>query len=264
MILARAWATFFLGSGVAFFAAIGWVGTSIANTTCSSAMWLALFGVGTAIAGTSACIAAGAIAVLATSVASGLATYGYSVGWTFEGEGAALGKRDGYKQIVDTTFGLAHNYDADTHKALNLTLNMTLGRLVTLNDNGVIRVAIGATSGLGQIMDGFDAFKSSKSTAAAPSKRQSSETVDWISFNTYGENMEEGGEFLEAVDEDANASASSADYSVDGWAEGFDYYSTKFCLGASPANNGLGQNSIVVGEVYTNAYGGIDTFCDSG
>jgi hypothetical protein len=69
---------------------------------------------------------------------------------------------------------------------------------------------------------------------------------------------------MEAVDEDANAAASSADYSIDGWAESFDYYSTKFCLGASPPNNGLGQNSIIVGEVYTNAYGGIDTFCDSG
>jgi hypothetical protein len=70
------------------------------------------------------------------------------------------------------------------------TLNMTLGRLVTLKDNGVIRVAIEATSGLGQIMDGFDAFKSGNGTATAPSKRQSSETVDWLSFNTYGENME--------------------------------------------------------------------------
>ena len=60
-----------------------------------------------------------------------------------------------------------------------------------------------------------------------------------------------------------NASATSADYGVDGWVESFDYYSSKFCLGASPPGEGQGQDSIIVGEVYTNTYGGVDSFYDS-
>jgi hypothetical protein len=77
-----------------------------------------------------------------------------------------------------------------------------------------------------------------------------------MSFNTYGENMSAGSLY-------EDASKTSADYGVDGWFESFDYFSSKFCLGASPPGEAQGQDSVIVGEVYTNSYGGIDTFCDS-
>ncbi len=74
--------------------------------------------------------------------------------------------------------------------------------------------------------------------------------------------MSEGSLYEEDLDEDANASATSADYG-DGWVESFDCYLNKVCLGASPQGEGQGQNSIIIGEVYTNTYGGVDSFCDS-
>ncbi|KAJ8060617.1 hypothetical protein OCU04_010927 [Sclerotinia nivalis] len=292
-IAARAWTPFFLGSGIAFFTALAGVGTKLATASCSSAMWLALFGVPAATGPVSACIAAGAIAVLSSSVAAGLAAYGYSAGWTFEGDGAAIGKRGSYARIINPKFGTAHVFDADNTLALNLTyggmleshnttlvavtwietleganytnsplvgLNMTQGRLVTLNDNGVIRTALGGVETLPRILDGFADFKNNVTRVQ---KRQSEE-VDWLSFNTYGENMEEGGVYIEGLDEDANASKTSADYGVDGWAESYDYYASSMCLGASPPNDGQGVDSIIVGEVYMNAYGGIDTICQSG
>lgn len=297
MIYPRSWTVFALGSGIAFFTSLAGIGTKLASASCSPAMWLALFGGPAAAGPVSACIAAGAMAVLSAAVAAGLAAYGSEQGWVFEGSGAAIGKRDGYSRFIDTNFGLAHNYDADSHRMLNLTygamldthnttivavtwvetlaegnytgspfahLNMTHGRVVTLNDNGVIRTAIGPTTSLGQIIEGFNEFKTTNMTAPSPAKRASSETVNWLSYNTYGENMKEGGTFEEALDEDANASKESNEFGVDGWSESFDYYASSFCLGASPPGNGQGQNSIIVGEIHTNSYGGIDSICDSG
>ena len=295
-LVERSWTSFFVGSGIAFFPAISWIGYSTASAVCSASMWTALFGPGALATNTAACVAAGAISVLAGAVASGLATLGATQGWVFEGKGANLGERNVYAPLINTKFGLAHHYDAATHQNLNSTfgamldkhnttllhvtwietltngnytnspfhgLNMTQGRVIALNDNGIIRTAIGHTDTLPQILEGFNDFKTSNVTVPAKRGKRDTETVNWMSFNTYGENMSEGSLYEESLDEDANASATSADYGVDGWVESFDYYSSKFCLGASPPGEGQGQDSIIVGEVYTNAYGGVDSFCDS-
>jgi hypothetical protein len=304
-LVERSWTGFFLGSGIAFFTYVGWVGTSVAQAICTTAMWVALFGGPAAGVPTAACIAAGAIGALSAAAVGGLVTYGTSQGWTFENQGAEIGptRRDidgnfTYPKLFDTNFGLVHNFDAENTKALNLTygamldkhnttllhvtwmetfpngnytnspyngLNMTLGRLVSLNDNGVIRTAIGPTEMLGQILEGFDLFKSSNGSAPPLDKRQASpEVVNWMSFNTYGENMYETAGLQEGLVYDFVSSEEPVDWGVDGWAESFDYYSSKFCLGASPPGDSQGVDSVIVGEVYTNSYGGIDGECDSG
>lgn len=231
--------------------------------------------------------------MLSSSVAAGLASYGYSAGWTWESDGAAIGKRGSYARIINTKFGTAHVFDPENTMALNLTyggmlethnttliavtwietleggnytgspfegLNMTYGRLVALNDNGVIRTALGGIETLPRILDGFADFKNNVPRV----QRRQSEEVDWLSFNTYGENMYEGGIYVEGLDEDANSSKSSADFSVDGWSEGYDYYASSMCLSAGSPGSAQGVNSVIVGEVYMNAYGGIDTTCQSG
>ena len=148
-------------------------------------------------------------------------------------------------------------------------LNMTNGRLLTLHDNGLIRTALGQTTMMGQILESFNEFKG---TGGAPnrlmlSKRDTME-VDWMSFNTFGENMAEGYEYLgdlyenEDLIRDYGQSAASFD---DAFVQ--DYtgnYLSKFCLSAGPNGDAVAQDSIIVGEVYMNAWGGIDSNCDSG
>jgi hypothetical protein len=110
------------------------------------------------------------------------------------------------------------------------------------------------------------AFNGFKSNASSPlTKRQSSETVDWMTYNSYGENMNEAAGVQWGLDYDVEESADpSLVTSVDEWVESFDYYAPTFCLEASPPGDGQGQDSIIVGQIYTNSFGNVDAFCDSG
>lgn len=303
-LLERSWLPFLVGSGIAFFTAIGAGLGSVAYATCTVAMWTAVFGGPVAALPTIACLAPAAIGLLATSTAAGLYTYGSSKGWVFEDAPTRTGdgrRRDlngniTYPKLYNNALGLAHNFDADLTRSLNLThgamldhhnttlihvswmelipdknhtggpfdgLDMTNGRVTSLNDNGMIRTALGHTTKLGSILDAFNDFKSN--TSSPLTKRQSSETVDWMTYNSYGENMNEAAGVQWGLDYDV---AESADpflvTSVDGWAESFDYYAPTFCLGASPPGDGQGQDSIIVGQIYTNSFGNVDAFCDSG
>ncbi len=253
-----------------------------------------------AAAGTAApCIAAGVISLVAASVAGGLATFGATQGWTFEGVGASVGERAVFEPVVHNALGIAHYYDSETHKMLNQTygdmldsyntkilavtwvetlatanhtgellenLNMTNGRIVTLNDNGIIRTALGQTDMMGPILESFRDFKSTDGTANPLLKKRQTLTVDWLSYNTYGENMQEGNQLLSGIEIDVNIveepSAFSFDTSfVQANSGGF---SEKICVGVSPNGDSVGQDSVIVGEVYANQFGGIDTNCQSG
>jgi hypothetical protein len=224
------------------------------------------------------------------------------VGWTPEQAGASVGKRLVFEPLIDNNFGISHHYDAETHRILNQThgdmldshnttilsvtwiellpsanhtggalenLNMTNGRLLTLHDNGVIRTAVGQTTMMGQILESFNEFKGTNGTLnPLMKKRQSSLSVDWMSFNTYGENMNEGNGYLgnmedveKDVVENANQAASIQFDTAFAQSDSGEFPS-KFCLGASPNGQQAGQESIIVGEVYMNQWGGVDSDCD--
>ncbi|KAF2114794.1 hypothetical protein BDV96DRAFT_599974 [Lophiotrema nucula] len=146
------------------------------------------------------------------------------------GEAIGHGKRAIFEPFVDTTFGVTRHYNAATHEILdqkygdmlnshNATmlsvtwleslptanhtgrpfenLNMTNGRLVTLQDNGVIRAAVGHTTMTGQILESFNEFRRTKGTTNPLKLHKRDLTVNWLSFNTYGENMKEGSTYFE-------------------------------------------------------------------
>ncbi len=240
-------------------------------------------------------------------MAGGLGAYGAAKGWQFEGVGGEEGqqRRQAYEPIVNHAFGITHNYDAATHGLLNRThgdmlkshnttilsvtwlekiptanhtggifenLNMTEGRLLTLLDNGVVRVAVGHMTMMDQILDSFNEFKGPGATEPLLfSKKDSELTVSWVSFNTYGENMNESNGYLGNVDgmyaQDVDCGAHGVDceYSSDyvNFAEqDTGEFVSKYCLGLSPQGQSAGKESMIVGEVYMNAWGGIDSGCD--
>ncbi|KAI9642108.1 hypothetical protein NHQ30_008909 [Ciborinia camelliae] len=297
-IAVAAWKSFLLGSGIAIFAALGGIGTKLASASCSSAMWLALFGGPAAAGPVSACIAAGALAVVGAAVSGGLATYGYNAGWTVlpnDAVGSTIGgKRGSYARIINPKFGIAHVFDPHNTLALNTKyggmlerhnttlisvswietlegvnytgsafngLNMTHGRVITLNDNGIIRTSVGGIETLPRILDDFADFKNNVTSL----KKRQSEEVDYMSYIEYGENFQEAGAYIEGIDEDGNAAKASADYTLDNWVDSFDgEYASAFCLSAGPPGAAQGVDSIVVGEVFVNRIAGVDGNCIAG
>jgi hypothetical protein len=80
----------------------------------------------------------------------------------------------------------------------------------------------------------------------------------WMSFNVYGYNSDyvwDGNGIREAAAQLGVSSSGEAEYLDDNDV----VHGGKWCDAASLENNFPGQNSIVVGESYFNAYGGIDT-----
>jgi hypothetical protein len=191
--------------------------------------------------------------------------------------------------------GLNHNYDADTHRMLNKTygsllqshntsiitvtwletqpnfnhtgkptenLNMTSGRLISLKDHttGYIHTGLGQTTDMGSIISAFSDFKTSQAPSIA--RRQSS-AISFASYTTYGENMQEGSEYFGDIENDENSEGHGNEGDV------FDFgvggAPSKYCLSAGPpGEDQVGVNSIIVGEVYMNQFGGLDAQCQSG
>ena len=234
-------------------------------------------------------------------MAGGLGAYGAEKGWTFEGVGAKEGKRAIYEPLVDNVMGVSHHYDATTHWSLNQTygdmldshnatiisvtwletlptanhtgrplesLNMTNGRLLTLLDNGTIRSAIGHTTTMGQMLESFNEFKGTNyTTNPLVLGKRDTRSISWLSFNTYGENMNEANGYSNNIYdaefvESANALAGQND-DFFGTQESGEGWPNKFCVGLSPTGQAVGKESMIVGEVYENAWGGIDSNCDS-
>jgi hypothetical protein len=212
-LVERSWKSFVLGSRIAYYTAIAWIGYSTDKAECSASMWTALLGPGTHETNTDACVAAGALSVLSEAVGSGLVSYGKSQGWVFEGKGSSIGRRDVYAPLINTKFGLSHHYDAATHRDLNSTLgamldkhnttllhvtwietlangnytnspfhglNMTQGRVISLNDNGIIRTAIGHTDTLPEILESFNDFKNSNVTAPLTRSKRDELFINWM------------------------------------------------------------------------------------
>lgn len=144
---------------------------------------------------------------------------------------------------------------------------MSQGRILTLSDNGVIRAGVGHSTMMGHLLDSFNDFKIGGPSNPLLVKKDLS--VNWVSFNTYGENMNEANGFKGNVKNVLNNvesySLSSAGVASDtAFAEtSSGMYHNKFCLGVSPQGQSVGQESMIVGEVYMNAWGGIDQQCQS-
>lgn len=145
---------------------------------------------------------------------------------------------------------------------------MSLGRIMTLSDNGVIRAAVGHTSMMESILDSFNDFKTNKYPPAMFAKRDLS--IDWVSFNTYGENMNDANGYQvniqdvkTGVIEDASRSDADIMWDTSFAESNTGMYHNKFCLGVGPMGQSAGSESIIVGEVYMNRWGGIDEECQS-
>jgi hypothetical protein len=91
---------------------------------------------------------------------------------------------------------------------------------------------------------------------------QSGDTVTWISFNLYGYNGDDqwdGHGIMEAAAQLGGADCGLGNYFDDNGVSSIG----KWCAAASLTGCQPGIGSIIVGELYINAYGGIDSQCDS-
>ncbi|KAG0646809.1 hypothetical protein D0Z07_6100 [Hyphodiscus hymeniophilus] len=294
----RGFLTFLLGFGIAMFSAVASGAVYATTVICTTPILQAMFG-GTFV-GAGGCITAASIAAISAGMAGGLGAYGAERGWTFEGVGAKEGKRAVHAPLIDNLMGVSHHYDADTHWSLSQTygdmldhhntsiisvtwleklptanhtggplegLNMTNGRLITLLDSDIVRSAVGHTNMMGQILESFNEFKGTNySTLPLAKEKRSTRNVDWVSFNTYGENMNEANGYSNNIYdasfvESANALAGQND---DFWGtqESGKGWPSKICAGLSPNGQAVGKESMIVGEIYMNQWGGIDSNCD--
>lgn len=259
--------------------------------------------------GAGVCLSAAAITTISSAILGGLGAYGTSQGWEVEGDGGKVGdarRSVSYQPFHNVHFGTLHYYDAEKHSELNdmygdmleshnttlvsVTwtalhpdanhttsalngLDMTYGRVLTLNDNGAIRTSISHIDHLGGVLESFNKFKGNYSDGPLGLGTRSTD-VKYVTYNTYGENMRNANQ---GYGSDSNAAyyfkhvdltevEESQYYSEDNvWAEqGTGGYPLKYCMGASRAGNTVGENSIIVGEVYYNQWGGIDSECKSG
>jgi hypothetical protein len=302
------WGAFRYGTLVTAFLHAVAAGVVALKWSCSRNMYLALFG-GPALTpedlpAVRGCIVAGAWTVVMGSIGGGIAAYGATKGWVQEGQGASIGTRDSaifYDQYV----GLTHHADYERHEHYqnkygsllekhNTTLaavtwlersdshnhtgtpfeglNMTYGRLLTLNDNGILRTSFGHVDDIDEMFDAFGNFKAdSVSETSVLTPRVDTSSYKWMSFNTYGENMKLGNNYLGNVEAavgeleclQCNPNPIYSDYVTN-----FGNYVMglmKFCMGVGGGQNAQRAiDSIIVGEIYWNAYGGIDTICQSG
>jgi hypothetical protein len=254
------------------------------------------------VTGAGPCITAGAISVLAASISAGIYTAGASEGWVFESAGAGAGeeRRSTNTPFENNRMGLTHNYDSTTHQMLNQTygnllrshnttiitvtwleqqpsfnhtgkvtehLNMTLGRLVSLKDHGTgyIHTGLGQIEDMGRLIEAFGSYKTSQATGSSKrlGRRQSEVDVSFMSYTTYGENMQEGSEYFLDIEDDSISEGEGPEDDVFTFDTGG--IPEKFCLSAGPPNEDeIGYNSIIVGEVYMNQWGGLDGECQSG
>lgn len=123
---------------------------------------------------------------------------------------------------------------------------MSQGRILTLSDNGVIRTALGQTTMMGSILDSFNDFKVTNGSTNPFDKRDIN--VNWVSFNTYGENLKEANGYRGNVGDVEYGVVQNAQGSADNtfdteFAQSFTgEYHSKFCLGASPSGSGIGES----------------------
>jgi hypothetical protein len=248
-----------------------------------------------------ACGVAATMTVVFGSVAAGIGTYGSNKGWVYENDGATVNHRGLRKaRFHDTHTGVVHYTDPERHdlfhskfgsmlKRHNTTLvavtymelhdghnhtgspieglNMTHGRTITLQSNDSTHTAFGHIDSFDEIFNSFDSFKANGSTPSVQSglTRRDTRSKDWASYTVYGENMQLGRQYSQPMQQDLSDAEQTRNWAGPDSAAGLYVGDAgKYCIGMSPEGNNPGQNSIIVGEVYWNQFGGLDTVCQGG
>lgn len=139
----------------------------------------------------------------------------------------------------------------------------------SIDEGNFLRTTPTSLSQLSATIESYDTFASAGGSNVSVSRREYNDYGDtWVSYNAYG--------YDASVTQDA---INEMYYVVEGTSEALGYYVTttkeypsglaeidsvsKFCL--AMAQDAIpGEKSIIVGEIYMGAYGGIDGECQGG
>ncbi|KAK9482071.1 hypothetical protein V1527DRAFT_486047 [Lipomyces starkeyi] len=284
-IIRKRWIkTFLIGAGVSAFTMIATGATVFTVASCKASLAAALIGAPIWPATSLACIGSAALTVVSVANAGGLYSYGSSQGWVFESNGASVSNRalngglyyaitghyiqhdwDLRDSIMDQYYEQLHGIDANItnvfkHFSYNATLNESLSNLssMVLKRQGV---TVAVLTERDELYTVFAWLANTIFTTHVINKRNDM-LASWMSYNLYGENMQEGSYYEEPLDEEANQD--KTDDLDDYFVKENKQYHDKFCLGLSPQTDSVGIDSIIVGEIYVNAYGGLDGECQNG
>ncbi|KAK9349676.1 hypothetical protein V1523DRAFT_168004 [Lipomyces doorenjongii] len=283
--------TFLIGAGVSAFTMIATGATVFTMASCKASLAAALIGAPIWPATSLACIGSAALTVVSAANAGGLYSYGSSQGWVFESNGASVGKRalngglyyaitghyiqhdwDLRDSIMDQYYEQLHGIDANItnvfkHFCYNATLNESLSNLssMVIKRQGVTVAVLTERDQVRQRIESFIQFSRGWPTLSNTThviNKRNDMLASRMSYTVYGENMQGGSYYEEPLDEEANQD--KTDDSDDYFVKENKQYHDKFCLGLSSQTDSVGIDSIIVGEIYVNAYGGLDGECQNG
>lgn len=287
-LIKRNWKSILLAAGVTFFGSIAYGARLIAPQICNPAAEVAISGL--ALSGPAWCIGTYVIGAACASISAGLAAEGASSGWQWWKD-SGVAKRN----IL-----LEHPYPAanltlvsgslleDHIYALNQSLgnffdNVTGVSVILNNNEGPLYKRDGSIDNMltwsincndtmittvvhpRHLLASAEAFKEFTTQTKTFHKRGDSE---WLSYNLYGLNVVAAELFKANMQNEAQSGAmdignmfvSQIQPCTDLLCYGVQ---DKFC--ASFGDSSIpGEDSIMVGEVYVDAYGGIDNECQSG
>ncbi|KAK9349674.1 hypothetical protein V1523DRAFT_429855 [Lipomyces doorenjongii] len=262
-------------------------------------MWIALFGPGALAANTIACAAAAGAAAASSAITAGLLAVGAEHGWQwYKGSGTVnrMAKRSTGGVMFHSKLGTLHAIDDELSdsfermygakvkakgyslsKVLRMSTVWALGSDVQSLNSSVIaqtsnvssisfygdtymHTAVGHVLDLHNMVNSFIEWNPDVSSNHTLGKRDNL-SIDWASYTTYGMNVDEANFDYMEIEELANNMKS--DYDEQTW---IDYYgwTEKQCLSLGPEGDAAGVDSIIVGELYWNQYGGLDNQCQSG
>ncbi|CCF58164.1 hypothetical protein KAFR_0E00110 [Kazachstania africana CBS 2517] len=288
-LVKRGWKSFLLNAGTVFFGEIATGAYYVKALTCNEAAMVAIIGAN--VEGAVACIGAYVVGAAAAAIFAGLAAEGGSAGWVWW-KGSGIAKRD---TVITQELPLANMtlYGGPAVTSYHIDyLNQTLGKYFE-NVGFVSKAGNGLEDGITKrsilpemvvwrieesthnvtVLVADEHFE--KSVTAYRSYIDSNYTYfgkrddgEWLSYNTYGFNVAASEFWALDMKEDANAAANDIGNMVVSQIQPCtetDCYGVenKFCASWGDSET-MGDRSIIVGEVYIAAYGGIDTECQSG
>ncbi|KAK6200998.1 uncharacterized protein RJT21DRAFT_113651 [Scheffersomyces amazonensis] len=299
VILRKRWPAWLIGAGTFLFAAVAKGAEIGVNLFCSPELLEAVVMTGN-FEGVIPCVACASLYVLGGAISAAFATEGAANGWEwFQGNGVT-GKRDleDYKGYYMNSFTNSLHYSSTD---LEVEFNANYSSLLEAIPHQLLFVGVSTPNGT-ELFDGLsnsikkrdlNEFDHSKfplihvtfavdnrtttilstygnieqgltdltwNTPPDSLEKRSSNEVTYVSFNSYGLNMDLARNFEASDHTVAHTVAESL--SDSSWVNYYDGIASKYCM-ALGTNDKAGVDSIIVGEVYVQAYGGIDNECDS-
>jgi hypothetical protein len=277
---------FFAVAGTTFFTAAARGAFIVAKAACNEAAIAAILALNWA--GASVCIGAYAVGALCSAIAAGIAAIGANHGWQWwKGSGTAerTFEVSHYMPVLNNTLygGIGHTYDQ--YEVLESILGSTVSDLTHIaviypNISGIIKrdtedLMVTWTSNFtgwpittfchnDYLADTAKEYMNVFANASYITKRDGGE---WASFNTYGLNTDTAHIVTDNMNAEADAVfqgiGNKLTVQIQPCSDDRCYGTySKACLAAGQSSN-MGQDSDIVGELYFNAYGGIDSECDS-